>query len=76
MESGMEVKIDKGIPVPKSKWNSEKFPFSKMEVGDSFFVAGYKPKNIAGSLEHQRKRYNKRFISRTLGSGIRVWRLK
>ena len=33
----MEVKIDKGIPLPTDMRNELKYPFDKLEVGDSIF---------------------------------------
>jgi|TARA_R110000772_G_scaffold245962_1_gene359578 hypothetical protein len=33
----MEVKIDKGIPLPTDIRNDLKYPFDKLEVGDSIF---------------------------------------
>lgn len=33
-----EIKIDNGVPMPKPR---AKWPWHKMEVGNSFFAAGY-----------------------------------
>lgn len=34
----MKFKIEKNIPLPETRWHYTKFPFDKMEIGDSFFV--------------------------------------
>lgn len=34
----MEYKIDKGVPYPKKRKPTSRFPFQDMEVGDSFFL--------------------------------------
>jgi len=34
----MNYKIEKDIPITKTKKENDKFPFSQMEVGDSFLI--------------------------------------
>ena len=33
-----KYKIDKNIPIPKSNYHYSSFPFSELEIGDSFLV--------------------------------------
>ena len=65
-----EFKIDKDIPIPDGKRNSI-YPWNKMNIGDSFFI---KTKSI--SMGATNKRYSpKRFITRKVEDGYRVWRI-
>jgi hypothetical protein len=85
----VEVKLEDGIPVPSIERTERvrKFPFDKMEVGQSFFVANIKPSNMHSCLN----RFNKsnkgtpmRFTARSVVEdvdgektpGVRVWRLE
>ena len=83
-----EIKIEKNIPVPVSYTkNNLKYPFDKMEVGDSFFI----PFKEEDTLEEKRKITNavssssftyKRskklnnlgFATRMTKEGVRCWR--
>ena len=68
--------IEKNIPVPEGR---SKYPFPKMEVGDSFFVPS---KDIVGARisvalnYYKRKNPKKTFISRKSADGMRIWRTK
>lgn len=73
-------KIDKDIPIMDSKAGSKgpptKYPFQKMDIGDSIFVE--KPKFI---YHHTwGKSNNVKFSSRKVTEngiiGIRIWRVK
>lgn len=81
----MEIKIDKGVPVPpqqvpgrKSKW-----PWKDMEPGDSFFAAGYATKAEDGAMvmngtNGRRVAPGTKWCARTRVEngvkGVRVWR--
>lgn len=69
----IEIEIEKWIPpVPRNKYN-----FSEMEIGDSFFVKGRTTRTISGSINRARKKYKDRaFVSKTFPEGVRVWRTK
>lgn len=71
-----EFHIEKGIPVPKQvgAGRKNKYPFDAMEVGDSFFVKDIKVKTISRTCGHHGKRLSRRFASRTVDGGVRVWR--
>ena len=64
----MEFKIEKGIEVPQYR---AKYPFKKMEVGDSFFSET----DACSSAYMYGKRNGKRFLIRKEGDGFRVWRI-
>ena len=80
--TGDEFTIDKSIPIPPPtrgpKANGfSKYPFSAMEVGDSFFVGDKKSRHINCYFKKFRP---KRFTSRTSiegdVKGLRVWRFE
>lgn len=82
----MDFKIEKNIEMPKRAGRPEKtnrrFPFDKMEVGDSFLVPSDEPKVstkfLSGitSAVYQFKKMNKsrNFSCRRVEGGVRVWR--
>lgn len=79
----MEIEIEKNIPIPGS--SGLKYPFDKMEVGDSFYVelkGDEKAHSVQSNLMTNAKGYAIRrkldwqFISRKTELGIRVWRIK
>jgi hypothetical protein len=62
-------KIEKGIPMSKRR----KYPFAEMEIGDSVFIEGLKSvAEISGSFRGHRP---KKFATRQVDGGIRVWRI-
>ena len=79
----MTYKIDKDIPIPitKRRGRPTKYPFAKMDVGDSVFFPGERIKGNAymAAINYASGR-DVRFKSRTViedgVEGIRVWRVK
>ena len=65
------MKIDKKIPIPEPQW-----PFSRMDVGDSFLLpegreaAGRQYAIMFG------KRHGMKFTSRKTDQGVRIWRME
>ena len=75
-----DFKIEKNVPIPPRSGgrNGSKYPFRKMQVGDSTFVEG-KPSKIASALQAASKALPKvSFTSRATTEdgkdGVRVWR--
>jgi hypothetical protein len=66
----MEFEIEKNIPFPS---RHGKYPFGDMEIGDSIFVPGMRVTDLSSSLAYQ-KQFGKKFISRTVNGGTRIWR--
>lgn len=64
-----EIQIEKGIPIGVTN-KKTKFPFSEMEIGDSFLI----PSAWASSATHQAKRKGFKIVTRTIGENTRVWR--
>lgn len=73
-----EFTIEKGIPVPKmtGAGRKTKYPFESMQVGDSFFVKDGTVKTLSRSCGTYGKRLERKFASRTVEGGARVWRVE
>jgi hypothetical protein len=65
-----QIPIDKGVPLPL------KFPFDKMEVGDSFAIPqDVKRPTIAVYARRYGDKHNMKFVTRKMPDGtIRCWR--
>ncbi|WP_324069876.1 MAG: hypothetical protein RSE15_05045 [Flavobacterium sp.] len=79
------VQIEKNIPIPAPKKKECKYPFHKMEVGDSFFyplkdecsTALLQMKISNASCTYNRKdKTGKKFKTTQLSNGVRVWRIQ
>ena len=72
-----DFKIEKRKPIPKivRTGRPEKYPWSKMEVGDSFFRAGKAPALQMAAYDAA-KRHGHKYTCRTVDGGGRVWRIK
>lgn len=80
-----ETKIDKGIPIPG--WGGGrrgfKYPFHKMEIGDSAFFPGEhangRVKNAADawakSPNGNGRKYSARSVTESGVTGVRIWRV-
>lgn len=68
-----EFPVERGVPVPKTR-TLRRYPFSLLDVGDSFFVPGGNVLHMRSCAGwHQRK--GKRFTVRAADGGARVWRV-
>lgn len=65
-------KIEKGIPLPDKKTASQ-YPFSTMEIGDSFKTTNRAVSSSVSTANSTRK--PKKFTYRKEKDGIRVWRI-
>lgn len=80
--------IEKGIEMPAHTSRRRRYPFTDMEVGDSFFVPldGRKAENLASSISGSARsgraaRANgRRYVTRTVVEngvkGVRCWRVE
>ena len=71
-----EIKIEKGVPVYKSRYsNGLKYPFDDMVSGDSFeFECNREDVNLnRNRLIVNAKSRGKKVITRRTEKGIRVW---
>jgi len=72
--------IEKSVPIPgPARGKRTKYPFAKMEPGDSVLIEG---EDTRGPAYQSAKamQYNSggavRFTARTTGTGVRIWRVE
>lgn len=65
-----KIKIENKIPPPAN--GIYKYLFKKMKIGDSFL---YKKPSITSITHYFAKPRNKKFVSRSVKGGYRVWRV-
>jgi hypothetical protein len=72
-----DIKIEKGFPAPNAGagGRKEKYPWSKMKVGDSFFVPGKRIQQFGSHAWHAGRLLRMKFACRTQNGGVRVWRI-
>lgn len=66
-------KIEKSVPKP-APIRRRKYPWLEMEIGDSFLVPGGRTERLANSAHGAGKRYGRKFSTRSVEGGVRVWR--
>lgn len=83
-----EIKIDKGIPIPKLSYNNgiyrkRKYPFRQMEVGDSFIISEEYSRDIMSRKGTAARAWSaksgmgyKFSLHKTSDNKIRIWRIK
>jgi len=72
----MAIEIDDGVPIPKAATNKPKYPWREMGVGTSFFIDSRSKKSAIAALHAiNRSDKSKRFISRSVDGGVRIWRV-
>lgn len=70
-----EFRIEKGIEVPTIRRTSV-YPLADMEPGDSFFVPGESVRDrSAAAARLWGRRNDRKFVSRSVDGGVRIWRL-
>tara|TARA_R110000868_G_C10549144_1_gene735727 strand:- start:287 stop:499 length:213 start_codon:yes stop_codon:yes gene_type:complete len=68
----MSIKIDKGVPIPSRVATLKAiYPWSTMDVGDSFYV---EDASVGNRTSDVGSRIGRKFISRKEGDGVRIWR--
>lgn len=68
--------IEKGVLAPAGSTKA-KYPFSKMEIGDSFAVPlaeRLKVRNAVGQYKCRTQGFN--YVTKTDGDSLRIWRVK
>jgi len=76
------MKIESGIPSPKpaTVGRPSKYPFRKMEIGDSFLTEGTLASSRGcpayGAAKVFGSRNNMKFVGKAQGDGtVRIWRI-
>ena len=65
--------VTSAVPVPPAR---SKFPYSAMQIGESFFVPGKKPALMYTNNVRAGKIFGGKFIARAEGDGTRVWKVE
>ena len=68
----MQYKIEKGIPMPPERCGT-KYPFMKMEIGDSIVIPDMKLQALQSLFAYYKKKHGRRFVWQAVEGGIRVW---
>jgi len=74
----MSIAVESGIPAPSGRSG---YPFSSMEIGDSFFVAADANANkkmattIGAAARNYSKKHATKFTVRLVEKGVRCWRV-
>lgn len=81
-----DVNIEKGVSIPNRGRDASpiKYPWGKMDMGDSFFIplSGAKLTSIRVGISIDLKKYNSEngkkisITTRVEKDGVRVWRIK
>ncbi|HDR9153808.1 DUF7303 family protein [Burkholderia vietnamiensis] len=78
-KSAREFVIEKGLPIPApTRGRPQRYPFSKLEIGDSFFVEGdpsARLKELSNCANYHRRFHGGNFVVRAVDGGVRVWRI-
>lgn len=71
----MNIKVERGIPMPAKNKSITKYPWDDMKVGDSFAVnKGTNARQLC--IQASMTRTPKQFESRVVKGEARVWRTK
>lgn len=70
--------IEKNVPIPPLKRRNKRisaYPFSEMEIGDSFAVDREKASSVSASAYLYGKKEQQIFTVRRVDGGYRCWRI-
>lgn len=68
----MAHEIEKNIPIPDRQIGLCKYPFNKMDIGDSFVL----PTKLRSSTSHRGRILGFKFLTRKIDDeNVRVWRI-
>ena len=68
--------IEKNVPMPATRQGRRtRYPFGKMEIGDSILVESVPRKAIQSAASYFGRRRKWQFITKKEGDGARVWRI-
>ena len=74
------MEVERGVPLPgRQRVSKYRFPLGEMDVGDSFYVEarGEGFMSTARSLiSRYGKTFGRKFATRLVDGGIRVWRIE
>lgn len=69
------IKVESNIPFPDGRTFSRKYPWTELEVGQSFFVPNGVFRSMQAGASLAGRRLGKTFRARVVEGGVRIWRL-
>lgn len=77
----MRIAIERGIPIPTRgpRHRDFKYPWGRLNVGESFFVPSVNRSNFSthyANLSHAPKKFISRTMVKQGKKGVRVWRIE
>lgn len=69
------IKVESNVPFPEGRMWSSKYPWSSLEVNQSFFVPGAQFRSMQSGASTAGRKLGRTFRARTVEGGVRVWRL-
>lgn len=71
------IEIDKGVPFQDGRRSGRKpkYPWAKMEVGDSFGVQGVSANSMRVTARYHKQRTGRDFRVAEAAGQVRVWRV-
>jgi hypothetical protein len=69
----VELEVSRRVPLPKVR-RVYSYPYSKLEIGDSFAVPKEDRAKVLNANYRASKRLGYKFSARTVGDVVRVWR--
>ena len=72
----MEFIVEKNVPYPLPLLDKRRYPFARMQLGDSFAVSKEYASKVRQAAWKAGEKYNTKFSVRKEGFGFRVWRIK
>jgi hypothetical protein len=75
----LSIKIERNVPPPPTAATLQEYPFTEMNVGDSFWVEdpnGRVQARIQAKLCYYKRTSGTNWTTRRIDGGVRVWRIK
>lgn len=70
----MSISVDKDIPMPKQRARETKYPYDKLDIGDSFTVPDLSVQVVCNMNYRYGKKLSRKFVARSADNVVRVWR--
>ena len=71
-----EFKIEKNVPIPERFGRCKRYPFEKMEVGDSFLAPLDQIESARQSSYYWARKHGRKYKTQRQENGFRIWRIE